>query len=251
MENGFPGQPNAFPRLPAAHPRQGNAGTILKTSDGGTTWTDLSISTTYVFWSVFFTNTNTGYIVGGQYLSGGVGIILKTTDGGLTWTALYYDTTLNSVFFTDSNTGYAVGGSGTIYNTVNGGSTWTAQTSGTRNRLKCVYFTTGNTGYAVGDGETILKTTNGGTFNDETVSPEQTYILYPNPANDIITSLDKKKLPGVTTISIYNITGTLVMQLEIGDRNLVELDISTLAKGIYLVKIQTRMIIECKKLVVN
>ena len=103
----------------------------------------------------------------------------------------------------------------------------------------------------MGEGETILKTTNGVTFVEEAVSPEQTIIIYPNPANNKITILDKKKLPGETTITIFNITGTKVMQYEIGDRNAVELDISTLAKGIYLVKIQTRTIIECKKLVVN
>ena len=50
---------------------------------------------------------------------------------------------------------------------------------------------------------------------------------------------------------MYNITGSLVMHSQIRDRNPVELDISTLAKGIYLMKIQTKAGIEIKKLVVQ
>jgi hypothetical protein len=159
--------------------------------------------------------------------------------------------TLNSVYFPDTNTGYAVGDYGTIVKSGDGGATWTKLLSGTTHFFTSVYFTDANSGYVVGEGETILKTTNGGTFVEETISPEQTYILYPNPANDKVTILDKKKLPGEITISIFNITGNLVMHYEIGDLNEVEIDVSTLAKGIYLVKIQTRRVIKCKKLVVN
>ena len=42
---------------------------------------------------------------------------------------------LSSVYFTDANTGYAVGGFGTIVKTTNGGTTWTALSSGTTNDL--------------------------------------------------------------------------------------------------------------------
>jgi photosystem II stability/assembly factor-like uncharacterized protein len=70
---------------------------------------------------------------------------------------------LSSVFFTDANTGYAVGYDGTILKTTNGGTDWTAQSSGTTKWLHLVYFTDANTGYAVGYDGTIIKTTNGGT----------------------------------------------------------------------------------------
>ena len=57
-------------------------GTILKTIDGGTTWTTLSSGTTNDLNSVYFTDANTGYAVGDT------GTILKTIDGGTTWTAI-------------------------------------------------------------------------------------------------------------------------------------------------------------------
>ena len=66
----------------------GDLGTILKTNNGGTTWTVLSSGTTNRLYSVYFTDANTGYAVGGEYLSSltQTGIILKTSDGGITWT---------------------------------------------------------------------------------------------------------------------------------------------------------------------
>ncbi|MFH1005001.1 MAG: YCF48-related protein [Bacteroidota bacterium] len=71
---------------------------------------------------------------------------------------------LYSVYFTDANTGYAVGDYGTIRKTSDGGSTWSAQTSGTPSSypLLSVYFTDVNTGYVVGYNGIILKTINGG-----------------------------------------------------------------------------------------
>jgi photosystem II stability/assembly factor-like uncharacterized protein len=42
----------------------GNFGTILKTSDGGNTWTVLSSGITQDLRSIYFTDVNTGYIVG-------------------------------------------------------------------------------------------------------------------------------------------------------------------------------------------
>jgi hypothetical protein len=45
--------------------------------------------------------------------------------------------------------------------------------------------------------------------------------------------------------------GALLQQEKFQSQNLIELDVSTLAKGFYLVKIQTKKGIETKKLVVQ
>ena len=113
--------------------------------------------------SVFFTDANTGYAVGGDY--GGCGTILKTSDGGLSWDIIPGVTTneLSSVFFTNSATGYIAGNNGTILKTIDAGLSWSPLPSGTTNYLSSVYFADENTGYAVGDAGTILKTVNGGT----------------------------------------------------------------------------------------
>jgi len=203
-----------------------NVGTILKTTDRGTTWNTISSDTLPYLHSVFFINVNTGY-VGGYRLDGwggqgwnGYGVILKTTDGGTIWTesSSTYEC-INSIDFTDTNTGYAVGfgldGSGlkmewvlfsktidgglfwdstfvstkytshdrslnsicfpdaktgyasgpkSIFKTTDAGANWTQvlSLSSTDAELSSVYFYDASIGYAVGANGTILKTTNAG-----------------------------------------------------------------------------------------
>ena len=107
----------------------GDAGTILYTSDGGTTWATQSSGTTNDLMAVTFIDANNGWIVGWY------GTILKTTDGGSTWNPQTSGVSkyLLSVSFTDLNNGTAVGQNGTIIRTTNGGTNWTPQTSGTIN----------------------------------------------------------------------------------------------------------------------
>ena len=134
----------------------GYNGTILKTIDGGTTWTPKFSGTTEFLVSVFFTDINTGYVVGTN------GIILKTTNAGNSWTSQTSGTlaSLCSVFFTDPNTGY-ISASTQILKTTNGGITWTPYSVGTTYGIGTIYFTDLNTGYAV-SATNIYKTTNAG-----------------------------------------------------------------------------------------
>jgi photosystem II stability/assembly factor-like uncharacterized protein len=113
--------------------------------------------------SVYFTDVNTGYVVGYNWDSVAV-VILKTTNGGTDWIAQNSGTLfmLHQVYFPKPDTGCIVGDSGTILKTTNGGTNWLLQYSGTTKNLNSVYFTDANTGYAVGDSGTILKTTDGG-----------------------------------------------------------------------------------------
>jgi photosystem II stability/assembly factor-like uncharacterized protein len=87
------------------------SGTIIKTINGGATWTAQTSGTLNDLHSVYFIDANTGYAVGGSVLTGD-GILLKTINGGTSWNSLLsvpkYQ--LYSVYFTDANTGYAVGG---------------------------------------------------------------------------------------------------------------------------------------------
>lgn len=57
----------------------GDAGTILKTTDAGTSWTTQISGTFNGLTSVCFIGVDTGYAIGGS------STILKTTDGGNTW----------------------------------------------------------------------------------------------------------------------------------------------------------------------
>ena len=95
----------------------GENGTILRTTDGGTTWNSQTSGTTVRLEGVSFTDSNNGTAVGDN------GTILRTTSGGTTWNSQISGTTnnLNSVSFIDSDNGTAVGYDGTILRTTNGG----------------------------------------------------------------------------------------------------------------------------------
>jgi photosystem II stability/assembly factor-like uncharacterized protein len=168
------------------------SGYILKTTDGGITWTQLPFEPMqHSLLSVYFTDVNIGYAVGGT--NGGWGpspaYIIKTIDGGATWTesSIMPNVVLLSVCFPDDNTGYAAGNdifdtNGIIYKTIDAGATW--DTLLTTVALNSIYFTDINTGYAVGDYGIILKTTDGGInwFNQTNVitSSHLYSVYFPN-----------------------------------------------------------------------
>ena len=69
--------------------------------------------------------------------------------------------------------------------------------------------------------------------------------LYPNP----VTSVLNVEAPQVrdAILTVLNATGTIVMVVKLNER--VQLDISSLPKGIYFVRVQTKDNISVQKLV--
>ncbi len=102
-----------------------NNNRMIKTTDGGETWSVQSVPTTNLLYSVFFADNSTGYAVGFG------GAILKTLDGGNTWGLQNSQSgaVLKTVFFTSADVGYA-GGGGAILKTTNGGLLWNALNTG-------------------------------------------------------------------------------------------------------------------------
>jgi hypothetical protein len=223
-------------------------GMILKTTDGGTTWNKLTFETTQKLYSVFFTDDNTGYAVG--Y----VGTAIRTIDGGTTWTTLPVGSpeSLHSVYFPTASKGFIVSDQGYIYRTINGGNTWTTDSSGTWNTLNSVFFTDSTTGYVVGQSGTILKTGNGGSdFVEEHKLASDLFTICPNPAKNIVTITCSLPAPRELNIAVVDFKGRQVLNETFNNKNKIEMNISTLLKGAYLVKIRSDEAMEVKKLVVE
>src|SRR5438034_7511592 len=123
----------------------GEYGTIVRTTDGGNSWTIQVSGTTQNLWAVSFKDSNKGTAVGEG------GTILGTTDGGANWVPQTSGTTLQlrGVSLSDANNGTAVGEGGTILRTTDGGNSWLPQCSGTLNTLIGVSFIDTKTGRAV------------------------------------------------------------------------------------------------------
>ena len=144
-------------------------------------WVTQNSGTTNSLNSVYYTDVNTGYIVGDG------GTILKTFDGGINWVSLPSGTQYNlaSVHFPIADTGYAVGNYyyGTILKTIDAGMTWTILVSSYA-AYYSVYFTSADTGYVtesydMGSGN-IMKTIDGGNAWNFTDVGWQFGICFPN-----------------------------------------------------------------------
>ena len=147
---------------------------ILRTIDGGTSWSNqLSPRNSYLY-DVYFADNNNGWIVG-EILDWVVrgGVILNTTDGGTTWSEQWYSPTvgLTDIYFRDLDNGWAVAYSGQppgpyggrILKTTNGGTTWTEQIIAPDRELWGLTFSDDNNGWIVGSDGLILSTIDGGT----------------------------------------------------------------------------------------
>ncbi len=113
----------------------GGRGTILKSIDGGNNWnTVTSPVTDREFNAVYFINSTTGFIAGGNFVQfdtlNSVRTLLKTTDGGDTWNVVFNEAGgwFTAIDFIDENTGYIVGDGSTLYKTIDGGNNWFSET---------------------------------------------------------------------------------------------------------------------------
>lgn len=161
--------------LGGVNPTDGSA-VVLKTTDGGTTWTNVSPPNTLGVQGLFFLDAMTGWICGGRPVGTGAGsgmFIKKTTDGGATWV----DQTPNpppvhifkDVLFFDANRGWAIAWEDLrrgpmIFTTTDGGATWTGRSSELARYLAITYVDA-NVVLACGDrpaGGVIVRSTDGG-----------------------------------------------------------------------------------------
>ncbi|HET8645395.1 MAG TPA: YCF48-related protein, partial [Vicinamibacteria bacterium] len=128
---------------------------LLRTSDGGQTWTNVAPSQA-VAMDADFVDGNTGWVVGGR--------IYKSTNGGQTWTEQFTpDDLLYAVSFGDALRGWAVGWGPTLLRTTDGGLTWTPQSAGAPgNALFAVEALGPDVAWIAGTDGFVARTTDGG-----------------------------------------------------------------------------------------
>jgi photosystem II stability/assembly factor-like uncharacterized protein len=145
-----------------------NSGLFLKTTNGGTNWSIITMPTSNHLFEIKFTSFTNGFIAGYN------GTVLKTTNSGDTWVIVrnISGQHLYGISFADSNVGIAVGKSGLITKTINGGLNWSTQTSGTSKDLNAIKYLGGNIWIAAGIEGTVLFTSNGG--NNWFTQPQKT-----------------------------------------------------------------------------
>jgi len=154
-------------------------GQLLRTEDGGGTWTEMDI---------FGFDTNIDLEVGdtlGQVvycMSAGSYIVNKSTDGGDTWNVSLTGTAFPEAYpsgmsFLNERMGLVAGDGGRILRTEDGGASWSiVHGLGFIGSISDLVFTTTDIGIAMTYSPTVLISSNGGRRWDEVV-PDATFAL--------------------------------------------------------------------------
>lgn len=131
-------------------------GGVWRSADAGLTWTAGSTGSTGLVQTVAFTSASVGLAFGGA------GQVLRTVDGGLNWSVVSTVMSMRAIAALDANTIVAGGDAGTPLRSVDGGFTWTAQGTGDGPTLVSAAFVDASTGVVVGTGGTIERSTDSG-----------------------------------------------------------------------------------------
>lgn len=161
----------------------GVGGMIMKSTDGGTTWSAVTHGlTSQDLYVVHFATDQVGFIGG---LSA---TVLKTVDGGATWTnistnlpeiittyAQLSTQAINDFYFLDANNGFATGYNGIILKTTDSGATWTFHGALGAGTFRSIFFVNATTGFIASHGKLIKKTEDGGQNWTNWTSTETTF----------------------------------------------------------------------------
>lgn len=231
----------------------GNYGSVMKTVDGGSTWTGIYLPSGNAWaMSLFMFNKDTGMVVSEN------GKIWKTINGGTNWIGPQvigpYDL-MDITFFNDS-IGYIVGGENSnyifhppnyppvgakIYVTSNRGLTWSTDTS-----LCCDWFTSicnagNNVGYAAGWHGWLFKINNALSLASVAENDFSEINIYPNPVVDVL------HFPQSTHVELRDMAGRTILSSE----NTTELNVADVAEGMYLLFIETKESVYSQKVLLK
>ncbi len=172
-----------FPLICGDNP---NAGVIIRTQDGGKTWSTIFVSNFHL--SVLsFPSPEVGYI------AANCGRVLKSTDGGLNWTFTNafpaIEATGLSLQFIDNQVGFLSFTSGNpmvegLFKTLDGGDNWTEiSPPGYSSFYGAVYFLDDQLGYLSVEGD-LLETTDGGQNWNMLIDNAVSVDLYRSPTGN-------------------------------------------------------------------
>lgn len=139
----------------------GHGGVILHSADHGRTWTRQTSGTTFPLESIHFANERLGWAAGWN------GVILRTMDGGSTWETIKTDAaswSLRSITFRGEKEGWAVGFLGQLLHTDDAGQTWTQLESPLKGTLTSIAFDGNGQGWVASDRQLLTSTDGGHTW---------------------------------------------------------------------------------------
>lgn len=219
---------------------------LLKTTNSGESWEEFK-QFDDMLQQIDFLNEDLGYVADGRYT-------YKTMNGGMSWDTLtnleevvdFSTPSINKIITVNRPNAY-IPGSPTVFaisTSQDSGATWEGEFS-VGAHMETVFFQTDSIGYVAGDYSIIMKTKNCGgeisgnypwhlftTSTDEL--KESKLEFYPNPTKDklFITQLENTADWNYSIESINGIT------MKRGKVNNLEIDVSQIPKGLFILILQ-------------
>ena len=212
-------------------------GSILKFSSDGESFSNISIPEfnwdQYVS-NVFYVNENSGWLINGVTGTGSsLSALYNSLNGGANWGEIVShesnEGVFSSIFYISDTEGWVSLGD-KIYHDVSQGEPDLDYTA--NSIISKFFFVESNLGWAIGESGAILH------YSVETELSTQLNFskninIYPNPANNELNVIGNVKY---AEISFYSIDGKLILNSNLTGGSI---DISELATGIFLLKINT------------
>ncbi|MBK7096554.1 MAG: T9SS type A sorting domain-containing protein [Saprospiraceae bacterium] len=185
--------------------------TVLKTTNGGTSWSETSSTNIGFCNNIYFKNSQTGFAWSNQNTVPGK--IARTTNGGTTWTLITIPTKNAMMDMTEKPNGelFMSGGGGNILKSTNGTS-WTIASEGLfKGMLHDMCFAANNTIFACGENGTIVKSTDNASswsrLNSGT--SERLWGICSTPSNNLFAFGDNKTvLKSINSGTTWTVSNT-------------------------------------------
>ncbi|WP_431137581.1 YCF48-related protein [Psychroserpens mesophilus] len=197
--------------------RNSNGGLILKTTDGGLTWTEIyntNVSGEYV-WKLQTLEGNNNIMFGAvSSVAPNNGKLIKSIDGGVNWLEFEsVETEIQAVGFITENHGWMGGHTSGFQETLDGGQTWTDLNIGSN--LNRIFIINATTAYA--SGTTVYK------YTEETLGvedlaqnnhPHLDIKIFENPVESHLEFTINFESNDNILIELYDINGKFIKQLS-------------------------------------
>jgi photosystem II stability/assembly factor-like uncharacterized protein len=222
----------------------GNKATILRTLDGGITWTRAALSSlinTYC-WKIFLQDNGYGYTSIESFTGAAV---FKTINNGATWTETVFSGAtvidLGAVAMMNDTLGWlgAQHGPGG-YETTDGGTTWIPFPNG--NYMNRIVIPDGQNPLCVGT--TVFRYGNAVAVPELVAQSREHHLnIYPNPGNGWFTLQMDLKEEGSVAIVVTDMQGVpvhpLLREYYSSGIHKLTIDLTTKSSGIYFVQVST------------